>query len=190
MEAAGVSPDAITKVALTHAHPDHIWGMLTSEGLRFPNATYYVAASEWAFWMDPDYRNHLPEAFHIFAEGAQRDLNAIRDRVVMVEPGDEILSGMRVIGTPGHTPGHVSFGLKGGDGLVITGDALTNEISSFRYPLEPFGFDAISETAIQSRIELLRRAAAERVKLLGFHWTYPGVGFAEVDGSAYRFVPI
>lgn len=191
MEVAGVSPDSITKVAVTHAHPDHIWGMLTSGGLlRFPNATYFVAEAEWTFWMDPDYRTNLPNPFHVFAEGAQRDLNAIRDRVVIVKPGDEILSGMRVIGTPGHTPGHVSFELAGGDGLIITGDVATNEVSSFRYPRETFGFDAVSETAVHSRVELMRRSTSERIKLLGFHWTYPGVGFAEVDGDAYRFVPV
>jgi glyoxylase-like metal-dependent hydrolase (beta-lactamase superfamily II) len=84
--ACGIDTGAITKVVFTHAHPDHVWGTLTEDGrLRFPNATYYVGAAEWNFWMDPDYRNNMPSELHEFAEGAQRDLGAIKDRVVMLK---------------------------------------------------------------------------------------------------------
>ena len=52
----------------------------------------------------------------------------------MVRDGDEIVSGVRVIDTPGHTPGHMSVELAGGDGLVIGGDALTHVVISFQHP--------------------------------------------------------
>jgi hypothetical protein len=46
------------------------------------------------------------------------------------------------------------------------------------------------ELAISSRARLIERAAADRIKLLGYHWTYPGVGFAERNGmGSYRYVP-
>ena len=189
--ACGIDAGAITKVVFTHAHPDHVWGTLTEDGrLRFPNATYYVGAAEWNFWMDPDYRNNMPSELHEFAEGAQRDLGAIRDRVVMLKPGDDIVTGLRAINTAGHTPGHLSLELAGGEGLIITADAATNEIASFQHPKARFGYDAIPDLAIRNRARLIERAAFDRTKLLGYHWTYPGVGFAARDGHGYRYVPV
>ena len=40
---------------------------------------------------------------------SQRDLGAIRDRVVMLNPGDDIVTGLRTLDTAGHTPGHISL---------------------------------------------------------------------------------
>jgi glyoxylase-like metal-dependent hydrolase (beta-lactamase superfamily II) len=189
--AAGIDADAITKVVFTHAHPDHVWGTLTESGkLRFPNATYYVGAAEWNFWMDPDYRNNMPSVLHEFAEGAQRDLGAIKDRVVMLKPGDDIVTGLRALDTAGHTPGHISLEMAGGEGLIISADAATNEIASFQYPKSLFGYDTIPDLAIENRARLIERAATDRIKLLGYHWTYPGVGFAERNGNGYRYVPV
>ena len=55
LKAAGIEPATVTKVILTHGHPDHIWGTTDASGaLLFPNATYYAGAAEWNFWMDPD----------------------------------------------------------------------------------------------------------------------------------------
>jgi glyoxylase-like metal-dependent hydrolase (beta-lactamase superfamily II) len=191
LDAAGIDASAITKVVFTHAHPDHVWGTLAENGsLRFPNATYYVGAAEWDFWMDPDYANHMPAVLHEFALGAQRDLGAIRDRVVMLKPGDDIVTGLRALDTAGHTPGHLSLEMAGGEGLIISADAATNEIASFRHPKARFGYDTIPDLAISNRARLIERAATDRIKLLGYHWTYPGVGFAERKGNGYRYVPV
>jgi glyoxylase-like metal-dependent hydrolase (beta-lactamase superfamily II) len=191
LKAAGINAAGITKVVFTHAHPDHVWGTLTESGkLRFPNATYYVGAVEWDFWMDPDYRNSMPEVLHEFAESAQRDLGAIRDRVVMLEPGDDIVTGLRALDTAGHTPGHLSLEMAGGEGLLITADAATNEVASFHHPNAVFGYDTIPDLAIRNRARLMERTATDQIKLLGYHWTYPGVGFAERKGNGYRYVPV
>jgi glyoxylase-like metal-dependent hydrolase (beta-lactamase superfamily II) len=191
LDASGIDAGNITKVVFTHAHPDHVWGTLTESGkLRFPNATYYVGAAEWNFWMDPDYRNNMPAVLHEFAEGAQRDLGAIKDRVVMLKPGDDIVTGLRTLDTAGHTPGHLSLEMTGGEGLIFSADAATNEIASFQHPKSLFGYDTIPDLAIKNRARLIERAATDRTKLLGYHWTYPGVGFAERKGDGYRYVPV
>lgn len=188
---SGIDAETITKVVFTHAHPDHIWGTLTADGgLRFPNATYYAGAAEWDFWMDPEYRSNMPSALHEFAESAQRDLGAIRDRVVMLKPGDDIVTGLRALDTAGHTPGHLSLEMAGGEGLIISADAATNEIASFQHPRSRFGYDTIPDLAVANRARLIERAATDRIKLLGYHWTYPGVGFAERSGNGYRYVPV
>ncbi|WP_315975090.1 MBL fold metallo-hydrolase [Microvirga yunnanensis] len=187
---AGIDPASVTKVVCTHAHPDHMGGTLVpGAGLTFPNATYFVSAVEWQFWMDPNYRTTMPDVLHEFARGSQRDLSAVKDRVKLVKPGEDIVTGMRVLDTAGHTPGHISLELAGGEGLIITGDAVTNHIVSFEHPGQKFGFDMQHDVAIANRKALLDRAAKDKIKLLGFHWSDPGVGYAERKDNAYRFVP-
>lgn len=191
LKAAGVDETAVTKIIFTHAHPDHIGATLTEDGrLQFPNATYYVGAAEWNFWMDPDFFRKAPEALYGFGRGAQRDLGAIKDRVVILEPGDDVITGIRAFDTAGHTPGHLSFEISGGEGLIIAADAATSEIVALEHPDWKFGYDTIPDVAIKSRKRLIDRAAADKIKILGFHWTYPGVGFVEASGDAYRFIPI
>jgi len=185
----GVDPAFITKVVLTHAHPDHLWGISNSAGeLNYPNATYHVGGAEWNFWMNSDVAASLPADFRGIVPRTQRALAAIAGRVTFVKHGDEIVSGMKVLDTPGHTPGQFSLELEGDTGLIITADALTHEVISFEYPEWVNGFDLISDVAISTRRKLLARVATERTKLLGFHFRYPGIGYAEASGSVYRFV--
>ncbi|APG89187.1 metallo-beta-lactamase superfamily protein (plasmid) [Sinorhizobium americanum CCGM7] len=185
----GVSPEQITKVVFTHVHPDHSGATTTIDGkVLYPNAQYYVSQTEWDFWTDKEFEAKRPSALHGFAKGAQRDLLAVEDRLTRMKAGDEIVPGMSVVDTPGHTPGHISIELEGRDNLLITGDACTNDTIFFARPDWHFGFDTDMEVALASRQKLLDRAASEKLKLLGYHWTYPGVGFAERRGGAYDFV--
>jgi glyoxylase-like metal-dependent hydrolase (beta-lactamase superfamily II) len=185
----GINPTDVTKVVFTHAHPDHTGGTLMEDGaLRFPNAEYFVSEKEWAFWTDPDFETKMPKVLHSFARGAQRDLFAVKDRVKLVKDGDDIVTGMRVLDTEGHTPGHISLELAGSGGMIISADAATNRIVSFEHPGWKFGFDTLQDVAIKNRQALMDRAATDRIKLLGYHWTYPGIGYGERKGTGYRFV--
>jgi glyoxylase-like metal-dependent hydrolase (beta-lactamase superfamily II) len=106
----------------------------------------------------------------------------------MFKPGDELVPGLRVIATPGHTQGHVSLELSGGDGLVIGGDALTHPLISFQYPEWKPTADHVPEQAVATRRTLLDRLATDRSRLIGFHLPYPGVGVVERKDGGYRFV--
>jgi glyoxylase-like metal-dependent hydrolase (beta-lactamase superfamily II) len=190
LAAAGVEPGQITKVVFTHGHLDHIGGTLAEGGaLRYPNASYFAAAAEWDFWMDPELFAKMPKEMHGFITGAQTNLSAVKDRVTRLNPGEDVVTGIRFVDTAGHTPGHISIEVAGGEGLIITGDAAVNPFVFFEHPEWRFSFDAIPELAVETRKKLLDRAATDKVKLLGFHWKYPGVGFAERKDNVYRYVP-
>lgn len=189
LKAAGIDTGRINRVVFTHGHPDHLWGAIDElDELVMPNATFYVAGAEWDFWHGDNATRGLPVERAGFVTGARRNYAAIKDKVRMVKANDEIVAGMRVIDTPGHTQGHVSLQLDGGDGLIVGGDALTHPLISFRHPEWRPTADHVPDQAIKTRRSLLDRLATDRSKLIGFHLPYPGVGMVERKDGAYRFV--
>ena len=191
LKAAGTDPASVTKIIYTHAHPDHCWGTLGADGkLNFPNAAFHVAETEWNFWTAPDLAGKMPKEMEGMVKATQGQLAAIKEKVSMFKPGAEVLPGIAVIDTSGHTPGHVSFELAGGDGLIVTADAITNPFVFFAHPDWKFAFDADHDKAAASRKMLLDMASAGKKKLLGYHWPYPGIGMAEARDGAYVYVPV
>src|SRR5581483_9705958 len=135
LKAAGIDKSKITKVVFTHGHPDHLWGAVDDlDELVTPGATFYVGAAEWNFWTGENAARGLPAERAGFVTGARRNYAAIKGRVKLVKGGDEIGSGVRVVDTPGHTQGHLSLEIAGGDGLIVGGDALTHPLISFQHP--------------------------------------------------------
>jgi glyoxylase-like metal-dependent hydrolase (beta-lactamase superfamily II) len=139
--------------------------------------------------MDSGLMTKLPEQMHVFVRGAQANLAAVKTVVTMVKPGDDIVTGLSVLDSAGHTPGHISLLLAGSEGLLIPADAITEPAVYFPHPEWQFAYDMDSSVAVANRKKLLDRAATDKTKMLGFHWPYPGLGFAERKGTAYRYVP-
>ena len=191
LKAAGIDKAKITKVVFTHGHPDHIWGTVDElDEVVTPDATFFIAAREWDFWHGDNATRGLPAERAGFVTGARRNYAAIKDQVKMVKPGDEIVTGIEVLDTPGHTQGHISLALKGGDGLIVGGDVLTHPIVSFRHPEWRTVADHVPDQAVETRRKMLDRLAADKSKLIGFHLPYPGTGVVERKDNAYRFVSV
>jgi glyoxylase-like metal-dependent hydrolase (beta-lactamase superfamily II) len=191
LKAAGIDKAKITKVIFTHGHPDHLWGAVDEfDDLVLPDATFYVGAAEWDFWQGDDAVRGLPAERAGFVTGARRNYAAIKARVKMFKPGDDIVTGLRAVATPGHTQGHVSLELAGGDGLIVGGDVLTHPLISFAHPEWKPIADHVPDVAVETRKRLLDRLAADRSRLIGFHLPYPGIGAVERKEGAYRFVAI
>jgi len=191
LKGAGIDKSKVTKVIFTHGHPDHLWGTIDElDDLVAPQATFYVASKEWDFWHGADATRGLPPERAGFVTGARRNYEAIKDKVKMFKPGDEVVAGLHILDTPGHTQGHVSLALAGGDGLIVGGDVLTHQIISFLHPEWKPVADHVPDQAIVTRRKLLDRLATDKSKLIGFHLPYPGVGIVERKDGAYRFVPV
>jgi glyoxylase-like metal-dependent hydrolase (beta-lactamase superfamily II) len=193
MEAAGIDRHSISKVVFTHAHPDHLWGVLDDfdDTPMFPGASYLISSAELNFWLARDATSRLPEDRQNFAAGARRNLEMIKDKLQTIEPGQEIAAGMRVLDASGHTAGHMCVELfSGREGAVVLGDALTHPIISFAHPdWMPAADHHDHLRAAAVRKALLDRLATDRERVIGFHLPFPGIGFVERDGSSYRFVP-
>jgi glyoxylase-like metal-dependent hydrolase (beta-lactamase superfamily II) len=190
LKAAGTEPSAITKVIYTHAHPDHLWGSVGADGkLVYENASFHMAEAEHNFWSAPDLASKMPEGMRPMVQGIQGQLTALKEKMTFFKPGAEVIPGLAAIDTAGHTPGHVSFELAGGDGMILTGDCVTAALVFFPHPEWKFGFDADQDKAIAARKSLLGMAASGKKQMLGYHWPYPGLARAEAKDNAFVYVP-
>ena len=191
LEAEGLTPEDITHVVFTHAHPDHLWGVLDDfDDPVFPDAQLMIGQKEWDYWTDPNTVNTIGEARASFAVGAARRLAAIEGQISFFNGGTEVLPGVMAHATPGHTPGHTSFEIRDGSAAVMVGgDAIGNAHVAFERPGWAHGADQDTDLGAKTRIRLLDQLAADDVVLLGFHLPHGGLGRVERSGDAYRFTP-
>jgi len=189
---AGLDPEAITKVAFTHAHPDHIWGVLDDfDEIAFANASFHIHAAEDDYWRDPATIDTLPEERKAFAVGAKRSLEAITEQLERHGPADEIAPGVSFVDTSGHTPGHVSIRVSSGDKqFMVLGDALTHPVISFQHPDWQTNGDHIKDKGAATRKRVLGELAADKIPFVGYHLPGGGMGTASANGSAFRFEPM
>ena len=190
LQAIGIEPEDVTHVIFTHAHPDHIWGLLDDfDEPVFQEATYLMGRVEWNYWWHPETVNTIGDARVAFAVGAKRRMEMIEDSVELFDDAQEVLPGIASVSSPGHTPGHMSFEIRNGnDAVMVLGDAIGNHHVAFRQPDWHSGSDQDAETAAATRSMLFDRLVSEKMALAGFHLPDGGVGRAEKDGTAYRFV--
>ena len=190
MRAAGIQPEQIDLVILTHAHCDHCWALVDANGNRnFPNAQVAISEADLKFWTD-DANKRGPDFMVPFIDGAKKNLGAYRDRMMMVRDGQEVVSGITAMHTPGHTVGHHVYAIHSGNQVVVnTGDLAHHHILLLRQPLWEFAFDTDPKQSAQSRKRMLDRLATDRQAILSYHFPWPGIGHVAKEGEGFGWYP-
>ena len=153
-------PSSVRHVILTHLHADHAGGTVLPDGTpRYPNARYHVHPADWSnFESNPVIRESDGQRYD-----AREVMQGLADTGVLSLEGDdhEVSPGVRVIHTPGHTPGHRSVLVRAGEGtILLTGDALHVPIQVAHPDWESWHDDDPDEGS-RSRAALLAQARQE-----------------------------
>lgn len=193
LTAAGIDPKSVDIVVISHFHGDHINGLLNADNsLAFPNAEVMVPAVEWKYFMDDGEMSRAPEGrMQTVFKNARRVLETgLKKKATPYEWGKEAAPGLLAVETIGHTPGHTSFILSSGSDKVFIQSDVTNHPALFVVnPGWRAFFDQDPAQAETTRRKIYDMLVAEKMRVQGFHYPFPGLGNVVKDGGGYRLIP-
>jgi glyoxylase-like metal-dependent hydrolase (beta-lactamase superfamily II) len=175
MIAAGEEFSSVTDIFISHAHGDHVGGLVTSTAaLAFPKAVIHISTPEWT-WLS----GLTEEKAKIFGiQNVTVLVSTIKPKVAPFEPGADVLPGMvRAVDLEGHTPGHSGYLVGSGAGSVLViGDAMHSYVVSVRQPAWQVAFDRNKQVGAATRVALVKSAAGSGQRVYAEHFPFPGLG--------------
>lgn len=192
LAAAEIKPEEVDTILITHAHPDHLWGVANASDTErtFPNAEYVIGEAELNFWMQPQHPLESHATWGGIYRQNMKTLATINDRIRTVKPDGEVVSGITALATPGHTPGHTSVQIASGSNqLLCSADVVGNRAVAFQHPDWRGGFDLDLDQGAKTRRAFLDRCASEKVMISTYHLPFPGVGHVVRTGTAFGWLP-
>jgi glyoxylase-like metal-dependent hydrolase (beta-lactamase superfamily II) len=184
-EATGWTRESVNAVVCTHLHVDHVGWNTMREGDRwvptFPKARYLIGRREYDHWStdsDEERQVMLSDSIRPVFEAGLVDLVEM-DHVISPE--------VRLVPTPGHTPGHVSVRIESaGEVGLITGD-MVHHPCQLAHPEWSPPFDSDPAASAVMRREVFEGAADQPILVIGTHFAAPTAGHVRRDGAAFRF---
>lgn len=171
---AGIQPETIKRVIITHTDFDHVGGLIDPQGkLFFPAAKIWMTPDAWDWYHREDV---LAKIDPVVADFFRRLFPAIAGQVEFLEGEREVMPGVCAIPTPGHRPGHIALEISSqGQTLIHFGDAINCPVFVIR-PDWLVKIDTDPEQGRATRKSLFKRAAGANALVFAAHPTFPGLG--------------
>jgi glyoxylase-like metal-dependent hydrolase (beta-lactamase superfamily II) len=183
LKAAGLSVGDIDFVMCTHLHVDHVgWNTRLENGRwvpTFPKARYVFAKGEFDYWSEMNAKTEVPPI-------ADSVLPIVEAKKAEIVTNDfSIDDHVRLLPTPGHTPGHVAFTFgKRKDDAVFSGDLMHSPLQA-RYPELSPKFDVDPALAAKTRRSFLERYCDTDTLCCTAHFPSPSAGRIRRKGEGF-----
>ena len=190
LRAAGVEPEQITDVLVTHVHTDHTGGLMSGDRRVYPNAILHLDQREVGYWLDAANEKAAPSEKQAFFQQAQASLvpYGTSGQVRTFDGAQQLFPGLRSVPAPGHTPGHTFYVLEDqGTKLVFWGDVMHAAEVQLSDPSVTIVYDVDPTAARAQRLRAFADAAQAGYLVAPAHMAFPGVGRLRLDGKSYRW---
>ncbi len=187
---AGVRPEEIGTVLVSHLHPDHVGGLIDERGQgRYPNAEIVLHTDEAAHWLGEDALARAPEGAKSYFENARNAVAPYGGRCATTGAA-RFCPASRPCTCPATRRGTRAFRIVSGDkSLFSWTDVVHLPAIQFKQPEAGMVFDVDVEQARETRKRVLDMVANDRSFIAGNHLEFPALGYVARDGAAYSFVP-
>jgi glyoxylase-like metal-dependent hydrolase (beta-lactamase superfamily II) len=202
LRAAGIWPEQIDDVLITHRGQDHTGGLtIGADGKEraFQNAIVHVPKDEFSMVLNPsETESYINRARNEdFTRGWIDFTKSVfapyinAGRLLAFDSDITVAPGIRALATHGHTPGHTSYIVESkGQTLLIMGDIVLMGALQFPNPGLGSSFDSDPNAAAEQRRHILDFAAVKGYWIAGSHIPFPGIGHVYAAGEGYSFLPV